>query len=876
MVKAKTLEESSSRKKRLRGGEDSDLCRHDFEDNVLESSRDSVEDIEDEISMSNPSELTDSKISNSPKDMHLKPERWKYKTRKKRKKTVESSDGTRVFDDNQTDIAENNVEMQRIKTKYIKMNKAARQSQYGRELYKIINNGGVGGENSGMTDPVKIVKNGLDSTGNSETQSSSSDDNKRRLKHSWKVKTATQECDICGKEMLRSRMKKHVKLAHKSKRIYPCDECSFNAENLVELKKHLRKRHKLSIGTVNKMIKVMKMNRKHRMSVLEDEGEAEPARIRRVASLGGSRIIQDELHQTSDSELEKRAKSGVRENYKEISFDDDDWNEALNDDTSSETSEDSNEDSNEEEVEAAETKDESHDSGRETQTNTEMSADEAEISKPDPVETETVVQTEEDMEKKLEDLVAGMRTLTEEERAKPGNKFYSKEQKELLFSYFNIRNTVTKEHQEVLGSKVGIEPKKVYFWFDNSRRIQLKNAQRAKLAEKASEKNVVGEREKRSRKPRPVSPPLLSTSRVAVVANNKTGTVLEYDESLITRSSRTVEDILNAGDEALCIGVDISAQHQRCLLCNYSCSFRGNLYKHLRQHNFEPKFCALPRAKSELGPEVKGCRKSFSLETFDFHVCNSEVPQCFGDEMKIDKRFKSGAASSCYSSGEEEEEEEDGDGREEVEALRKEGGGVCLGYEVNDSCTKCLLCDVSMPCRANLYKHINTHGYAIKFCSIIGREKSDLPDPTARGCRKIFLEDTFDDHTCNETVPEQIGFWPLKRNQGKRKKTKIGGAKNIVRTGFRGFEKHFGTPDGSPAKYYNDRYTRLFHQLAVRTNIGVTLDTTFIRNGKMELCYLSDRQMSAVKDYIDDNDTFELVSFRSSQEDLNHACFKDR
>ena len=876
MVKAKTLEESSSRKKRLRGGEDSDLCRHDFEDNVLESSRDSVEDIEDEISMSNPSELTDSKISNSPKDMHLKPERWKYKTRKKRKKTVESSDGTRVFDDNQTDIAENNVEMQRIKTKYIKMNKAARQSQYGRELYKIINNGGVGGENSGMTDPVKIVKNGLDSTGNSETQSSSSDDNKRRLKHSWKVKTATQECDICGKEMLRSRMKKHVKLAHKSKRIYPCDECSFNAENLVELKKHLRKRHKLSIGTVNKMIKVMKMNRKHRMSVLEDEGEAEPARIRRVASLGGSRIIQDELHQTSDSELEKRAKSGVRENYKEISFDDDDWNEALNDDTSSETSEDSNEDSNEEETEAAETKDESHDSGRETQTNTEMSADEAEISKPDPVETETVVQTEEDMEKKLEDLVAGMRTLTEEERAKPGNKFYSKEQKELLFSYFNIRNTVTKEHQEVLGSKVGIEPKKVYFWFDNSRRIQLKNAQRAKLAEKASEKNVVGEREKRSRKPRPVSPPLLSTSRVAVVANNKTGTVLEYDESLITRSSRTVEDILNAGDEALCIGVDISAQHQRCLLCNYSCSFRGNLYKHLRQHNFEPKFCALPRAKSELGPEVKGCRKSFSLETFDFHVCNSEVPQCFGDEMKIDKRFKSGAASSCYSSGEEEEEEEDGDGREEVEALRKEGGGVCLGYEVNDSCTKCLLCDVSMPCRANLYKHINTHGYAIKFCSIIGREKSDLPDPTARGCRKIFLEDTFDDHTCNETVPEQIGFWPLKRNQGKRKKTKIGGAKNIVRTGFRGFEKHFGTPDGSPAKYYNDRYTRLFHQLAVRTNIGVTLDTTFIRNGKMELCYLSDRQMSAVKDYIDDNDTFELVSFRSSQEDLNHACFKDR
>ena len=49
----------------------------------------------------------------------------------------------------------------------------------------------------------------------------------------------------------------------------------------------------------------------------------------------------------------------------------------------------------------------------------------------------------------------------------------------------------------------------------------------------------------------------------------------------------------------------------------------------------------------------------------------------------------------------------------------------------------------------------------------------------------------------------------------------------------------------------------------MRTNIGVRLDTTFVRNGKMERCYLSDRQMSAVKDYIDDHDTYELVSLGS-------------
>ena len=849
MVKAKTLEESSSRKKRLRGGEDSDLCRHDFEDNVLESSRDSVEDIQDEIQVSNPSEFRDPKISNCPKDMHLPPERWKYKTRKKRKKTEEFSDsnGTRVFDDNESVDNSNDVELQKIKTKYIKMNKTARQSPYGKELYKIIN-----GPVISVTDSVKVVKNGLDSTGNSETMSSSSDDNKRRLKHSWKMKTATQECDICGKEMLRSRMKKHVKLAHKSRRIYPCDECSFNAENLIELKKHLRKRHKLSIGTVTKMIKLMKMNRKHRMSVLEDEGE--PAQVRRVASLGGSRIIQDELHHTSDSELERRARAGVRTNYKELSFDDDDWNEALNEDTSSETGEESLEESNDEDGDE-ETRDESHDSGRETQTNTEMSADETESSKPD-IEVEKEV--EENVEEKLADILGSMRTLTEAEKAKPGEKFYSKEQKELLFSYFNIRNIVTKEHQEVLGARTGIDPKRVYFWFDNSRRTQLKNAKRAEQKVQSSAHSEAhsagGEREKRQRRPRPASPPLPTVR--TVVANNKSGTVLEYDESLITRSSRTVEDIISAGDEALCVGVDLSAQHQRCLLCNYSCSFRGNLYKHLRQHNFEPKFCALPRAKTELGPEVKGCRKTFSLETFDLHYCNADVPQCFGDAEKVDKRYRSGVASSCYSSGEEEESEA-GDGAEVVENMRRQGGGVCLGYEVNDSCTKCLLCDTSMPCRANLYKHINTHGYVIKFCSVVGRDKSELSDPAARGCRKIFIEDTFDDHVCNETEPEQIGHWPLQRNQGK-KKNKIGGRKKTV-GGFRGFEKNFGTPDGSPAKYYNDRYTRLFHQLAVRTNIGLSLDTTFIRNGKMELCYLSDTQMSAVKDYLDDNDTYELV-----------------
>ena len=249
---------------------DHDIC-HDFEDNILENSRDSIE-VDDEISI-NPTDFAE-KITRSPKDAHLKPERWKYKTRKKRKKS-QGNAGDEILDDEsekrveneniECSSVENSVDLDLIKTKYAKMSKTAKQSDYGKELYNILN--------------CKNKSTGLDSAGNSEHQSSS-DDAIRKPIPTWKDKTV--ECEVCGKEMLRSRLKKHVKIAHKSKKLYPCDECSFNAENLIELKKHLRKRHKLSTGTVRKMVKLMKMNRKHRRSVLEDDLEDIPLARRRL------------------------------------------------------------------------------------------------------------------------------------------------------------------------------------------------------------------------------------------------------------------------------------------------------------------------------------------------------------------------------------------------------------------------------------------------------------------------------------------------------------------------------------------------------------------------------------------------------------------
>ena len=846
MVKAKTQEAAgvrSPRKRRLRGADASDGDTDIIEDTVIETSRDSVE-VDDEIGM-NPADDTKESISNSPKDLHLKPERWKYKTRKKRKKSDETSDDVKD-DDERVEIEDSNtVELETIRRKYIKMSKSARQSEYGKELYSRISSNCNNCSNCTKCTNIPGPR-GMDSTGNSENQSSS-DDAKRKTIPTWKVKTATTDCDVCGKEMLRSRIKKHMKIAHKSKKLYPCDECSFNAENLIELKKHLRKRHKLSIGTVRKMIKIMKLNRKHRRSVLEDE-EPEPMVLknRRLTGLGDS--VKDELHQTSESDMERRTRGGTRTNYKEVSLDDDDWKAVLAD-TDSESNDD--DDVEENKAEDDDKDDDSHDSGRETQSQTEQSADEGEKTKDeddtndDQEATAAVV----DVEAALEELLSSMRTLSKDEMSGPGERYYSKDQKDLLFSYFHISDhLLNNDHREILSQKTGIEPRRVYFWFDNTRRIYSNKKKKESVPAPVSSAPLA---ERRSRRPRAMSPEFVASSVSSTRESQYLGrgsTVVEYDESKIVKCDESLEEVTESG-EAVVIGVDINPNNCRCLLCHYSCSFRGNLYKHLRQaHQLEPKCCTLPRDKSELGAEAKGCRKTFTIESFETHVCNDSVPKCFGDELKIDRRRKTGFATSGYSSGE--SDEETGRSVEVVENMKKEGRAVILGWEMNDSCTKCLLCEVSMPCRGNLYKHINSHGYSVKFCCN-PRDKSDL-SPGNKGCRKIFLEETFDLHICNDDDPEQLGNFPLDKTVKMKKKMKRGG--------FRGYEKNFGTPDGSPAKFYNDRYTRLFHQLAVRTNIGVNLDTTFIRNGKMELCYLSDTQMSAVKDYLDDNDKFILVN----------------
>ena len=77
--------------------------------------------------------------------------------------------------------------------------------------------------------------------------------------------------------------------------------------------------------------------------------------------------------------------------------------------------------------------------------------------------------------------------------------------------------------------------------------------------------------------------------------------------------------------------------------------------------------------------------------------------------------------------------------------------------------------------------------------------------------------------------------------------------------------KFIPTPDGSPAKFYCDAaYSRLFHRLAARDGHMMPMDATFVRNGQLELVYLTAGQMRAVREFCWGSEKYYLVK-RSCQ-----------
>ena len=120
------------------------------------------------------------------------------------------------------------------------------------------------------------------------------------------------------------------------------------------------------------------------------------------------------------------------------------------------------------------------------------------------------------------------------------------------------------------------------------------------------------------------------------------------------------------------------------------------------------------------------------------------------------------------------------------------------------------------------------------------RENSTLP-PGTRGCRKIFTADSFDLHICDETTPPALGnFPPSRRTQDKA-------AQDTASRGSRKKKKKRKSDDlvGSPAKYYCEGYTRLFHRLGSEEDLAFRMDSIFSSN----LVYLTERQLGAVREF---------------------------
>ena len=124
-----------------------------------------------------------------------------------------------------------------------------------------------------------------------------------------------------------------------------------------------------------------------------------------------------------------------------------------------------------------------------------------------------------------------------------------------------------------------------------------------------------------------------------------------------------------------------------------------------------------------------------------------------------------------------------------------------------------------------------------------------------QGCRKTYTEETFDRHKCTTEPPVQLGNNPIKKPFSVTKKK--------GKKGHKAFKFNFPTPDGSPAKFYSERYARLYRQLGVKDRRGKPMDNPFVKNGKMDLAYVTKRQMKAVMEFVKGNEKYYLVSWRS-------------
>jgi len=355
---------------------------------------------------------------------------------------------------------------------------------------------------------------------------------------------------------------------------------------------------------------------------------------------------------------------------------------------------------------------------------------------------------------------------------------------------------------------------------------------------------------------------------------------MEQLSALTSECLALIEKLTADNEEAVCVGY-VQGRVAYCTLCQFSCVQRiTGLHTHLREHRVDFRSCDPPS-----GSGGNYCRKLFTLDTFARHTCDDTTPDQLGNfpvYQWISEEEEEEENSDDDSESEDDNEEEQAKEEEvDEEAVTEQtiardllasGQSVCVGYEQNDSMSYCNFCSYGCSIRGNMYKHINCHGFReILFCKGPRDEVNNLP----RGCRMIFTRDSFNLHTCSVELPVKLGEFTITKGV-----TAAPAAPSIPAAKRRRLEKQqlrqekrerkekrrlkmkkrkmASLAANSPAKFYCDGYTRLFHRLGTKERHGLSMDATFHRNGQLELVYLTANQMKAVREFCWGSDKYYL------------------
>merc|ERR1712083_705947 len=192
------------------------------------------------------------------------------------------------------------------------------------------------------------------------------------------------------------------------------------------------------------------------------------------------------------------------------------------------------------------------------------------------------------------------RKLLAEDLPAPGAHQHSPAQVAIMRAYFAKEPRPSKDQEKAMSETLSMDFMKIRWWFQKERKKVEDRKEKLNLDIDMNDQFGLIEDRKRERKP--------VVDETAKRGGNTLGLLmaapslgsqmfLEYTEEDIQMSETPFDDIVEGGGP-VCLGIDLNVQNHQCLLCSWSCSFRGNLYKHLRLHGFEPKFCSLTRSQS--------------------------------------------------------------------------------------------------------------------------------------------------------------------------------------------------------------------------------------------------------------------------------------